>query len=110
LRHSGPNGFGQIIFGDTYGGRLFSDLRGEPSLGRLFNKKNHAAHPVWEKSERADGILSRPNFIWDKRQAYYICPNREGAPHQRLPELIEPSQPPAVDSRSPGFGGLCLRP
>ena len=45
-------------------------------LGWLVNEKGIAPHiPVWEKSDRADGIFSRADFIWDKRHGNYICPN-----------------------------------
>jgi transposase len=30
--------------------------------------------PVWDKSTREDGILSRSDFRWDKRRGVYICP------------------------------------
>jgi len=45
-------------------------------LGWLVNDKRITPHiPVWEKSDRADGIFSRADFIWDKRHGHYICPN-----------------------------------
>jgi transposase len=45
-------------------------------LGWLVNDKGITPHiPVWEKSDRADGIFSRADFIWDKRRGHYICPN-----------------------------------
>jgi hypothetical protein len=45
-------------------------------LGWLVNDKKITPHiPVWEKSDRADGIFSRADFIWDKRHGHYICPN-----------------------------------
>jgi transposase len=45
-------------------------------LGWLVNDKQITPHiPVWEKSDRADGIFSRADFIWDKRHGHYICPN-----------------------------------
>jgi transposase len=31
--------------------------------------------PVWDKSSREDGTLSRSDFRWDKRRGVYICPN-----------------------------------
>ena len=31
--------------------------------------------PVWDKSTRQDGTLSRSDFRWDKRRGVYICPN-----------------------------------
>jgi len=33
--------------------------------------------PVWDKSAREDGTLSRSDFRWDKRQGVYICPNNK---------------------------------
>jgi transposase len=45
-------------------------------LGWLVKDKGITPHiPVWEKSDRADGIFSRADFIWDKRHGHYICPN-----------------------------------
>jgi IS5 family transposase len=45
-------------------------------LGWLVNAKGITPHiPVWEKSDRTDGIFSRADFIWDKRHGQYICPN-----------------------------------
>ena len=45
-------------------------------LGWLVKDKGITPHiPVWEKSERADGIFSRADFIWDKRHGHYVCPN-----------------------------------
>ena len=45
-------------------------------LGWLVNEKGITPHiPVWEKSDRADGIFARADFIWDKRHGHYICPN-----------------------------------
>jgi hypothetical protein len=31
--------------------------------------------PVWEKSDRQDGIFSRSDFHWDSKRGAYICPN-----------------------------------
>ena len=31
--------------------------------------------PVWDKSSREDGTLSRSDFHWDRRRGVYICPN-----------------------------------
>jgi len=45
-------------------------------LGWLVKEKKITPHiTVWEKSDRADGIFSRSDFIWDKRHGHYICPN-----------------------------------
>ena len=45
-------------------------------LGWLVKDKQIVPHiPVWEKSDRAAGIFSRVDFIWDKRHGHYICPN-----------------------------------
>ena len=33
--------------------------------------------PVWDKSNREDGTLSRSDFRWDKRRGVYICPNNK---------------------------------
>jgi hypothetical protein len=45
-------------------------------LGWLVKQKRITPHiPVWEKSDRQDGIFSRADFIWDRRHGHYICPN-----------------------------------
>ena len=45
-------------------------------LGWLVKEKRITPHiPVWEKSDRQDGIFSRADFVWDKRHGHYICPN-----------------------------------
>ncbi len=46
-------------------------------LGWLTDKGITPHIPVWEKGDRADGIFSRADFIWDKRHGHYICPNRK---------------------------------
>jgi len=33
--------------------------------------------PVWDKSTREDGTLSRSDFRWDKRRGVYICPSNK---------------------------------
>jgi transposase len=33
--------------------------------------------PVWDKSAREDGTLSRADFRWDWRRGVYICPNNK---------------------------------
>ena len=33
--------------------------------------------PVWDKSTRADGTLSRSDFQWDKRRGVYVCPDNK---------------------------------
>src|SRR5579859_639414 len=45
-------------------------------LGWLVKTKKITPHiPVWEKSDRQDGIFSRSDFRWDGRRGVYICPN-----------------------------------
>lgn len=45
-------------------------------LGWLVKQKRITPHiPVWDKSDRKDGIFSRSDFIWDKRRGVYICPH-----------------------------------
>jgi transposase len=39
------------------------------------NKKNNPHIPVWEKSDRRDGIFSRSDFRWDSKRGVYVCPN-----------------------------------
>jgi hypothetical protein len=44
-------------------------------LGWLVKKKKITPHiPVWEKSDRQDGIFSRSDFRWDRKRGAYICP------------------------------------
>ena len=45
-------------------------------LGWLVKEKKIIPHiPVWEKSDRQDGIFSRSDFRWDGRRGVYVCPN-----------------------------------
>jgi transposase len=45
-------------------------------LGWLVKEKRITPHiPVWDKSDREDGIFSRSDFVWDKKRGVYICPN-----------------------------------
>jgi transposase len=45
-------------------------------LGWLVKVKKIIPHiPVWEKSDRQDGIFSRSDFRWDRRRGVYVCPN-----------------------------------
>jgi hypothetical protein len=45
-------------------------------LGWLVKRKKIIPHiPVWEKSDRQDGIFSRSDFRWDRKRGAYICPN-----------------------------------
>ena len=45
-------------------------------LGWLAKKKKIIPHiPVWEKSDRRDGIFSRSDFRWDSKRGVYVCPN-----------------------------------
>jgi transposase len=45
-------------------------------LGWLVKEKKIIPHiPVWEMSDRQDGILSRSDFRWDGKRGLYICPN-----------------------------------
>jgi transposase len=44
-------------------------------LGWLVKEKKIIPHiPVWEKSDRQDGIFSRSDFRWDRKRGAYICP------------------------------------
>jgi Transposase DDE domain len=38
--------------------------------------------PVWDKSAREDGTLSRSDFRWDARRGVYICPKGTPAAHE----------------------------
>jgi transposase len=43
-------------------------------LGWLVKKKKIIPHiPVWEKSDRQDGIFSRSHFHWDRKRGAYVC-------------------------------------
>src|SRR5256886_16870928 len=45
-------------------------------LGWLVKKKKIIPHiPVWEKSDRQDGIFSRSDFHWGRKRGAYVCPN-----------------------------------
>jgi transposase len=45
-------------------------------LGWLVKEKKITPHiPVWEMSDRQDGIFSRSDFRWDPKRGVYICPN-----------------------------------
>lgn len=45
-------------------------------LGWLVKEKSITPHiPVWERSDRQDGIFSRSDFRWDGKRGVYICPN-----------------------------------
>lgn len=45
-------------------------------LGWLVKEKKITPHiPVWEMSDRKDGIFSRSDFRWDSKRGVYICPN-----------------------------------
>src|SRR5438128_8859057 len=45
-------------------------------LGWLVKEKEIIPHiPVWEKSDRQDGIFSRSDFHWDRKRGAYICRN-----------------------------------
>src|SRR5262245_34368696 len=45
-------------------------------LGWLVKEKKIIPHiPVWEMSDRQDGIFSRSDFRWDRKRGAYICPN-----------------------------------
>jgi transposase len=47
-------------------------------LGWLVKEKKITPHiPVWEKSDRQDGIFSRSAFRWDSKRSVYICPNKK---------------------------------
>lgn len=44
-------------------------------LAWLVNEKNIAPHvPVWDKSDRTDGTLSRIDFVWNAEADEYRCP------------------------------------
>src|SRR4029450_12251069 len=45
-------------------------------LGWLVKEKKIIPHiPVWEKSNRQDGIFSPSDFRWARKRGAYICPN-----------------------------------
>jgi DDE family transposase len=45
-------------------------------LGWLVKVKKIIPHiPVWEKSDRQDGIFSRSDFRWDRKRGVYVCPS-----------------------------------
>lgn len=57
-------------------GRLIGDTAygTSPMLGWLVDEKKIEPHiPVWDKSERDDGSLSRSDFIFDAEANHYVC-------------------------------------
>ena len=45
-------------------------------LGWLVKIKKIIPHiPVWDKSDRQDGVFSRSDFRWDNKRGVYVCPN-----------------------------------
>jgi hypothetical protein len=45
-------------------------------LGWLVKIKRIIPHiPVWDKSDRQDGVFSRSEFRWDSKRQVYICLN-----------------------------------
>lgn len=58
------------IMGDTAYGT--ADL-----LGWLVSKNIEPHSPVWEKSQRSDGTLSRSDFTWDAAKQEYRCPENK---------------------------------
>lgn len=57
--------------------RLIGDMAygSAPLLGWLVEEKQIESHiPVWDKSERQDGTLSREDFVFDAEQDRYVCP------------------------------------
>jgi hypothetical protein len=67
-------------------------------LGWLVKKKKIIPHiPVWEKSDRRDGIFSRSDFRWDSKRGVYVCPNGKllrtsGTVHDGRPLLYRASK------------------
>ena len=58
-------------------GRLAADTAygTAANLAWLVNEKNIAPHiPVFDKSRRGDGTLSRADFTWDAEHGLYVCP------------------------------------
>ncbi len=45
-----------------------------PVLKWLMDRGIEPHIPVWDKSRRADGTFSRPDFTYDKGRDFYICP------------------------------------
>ncbi|MGH8611543.1 MAG: transposase [Gammaproteobacteria bacterium] len=57
--------------------RLIGDMAygAAPMLGWLMQDKHIEPHiPVWDKSERQDGTLSRRDFVFDHENDRYTCP------------------------------------
>jgi Transposase DDE domain len=60
-------------------------------LGWLVKEKKIIPHiPVWEMSDRQDGIFSRSGFHWDRKRGAYICPNGN---------CLRPAAPCTTDAR-----------
>ncbi len=45
-----------------------------PVLKWLMDRGIEPHIPVWDKSRRADGTFSRPDFTYDKGRGLYVCP------------------------------------
>ena len=59
-------------------------------LGWLVKEKKIIPHiPVWEKSDRQDGIFSRSDFRWDRKRGAYVCPDGK---------LLRPAAPCTTDA------------
>jgi len=57
--------------------RLIGDMAygSAPMLAWLVEDKDIEPHvPVWDKTQRTDGSLSRSDFIWDEKADEYRCP------------------------------------
>lgn len=64
--------------------RLIGDMAygGASMLAWLVDDKGIEPHvPVWDKTERTDGTLSRSDFVWDEQADEYRCP--QGQPLRR---------------------------
>jgi transposase len=58
-----------------------------PLLGWLVQEKQIEPHvPVWDKSERQDGTLSRSAFTFDAENDRYTCPAGKASAHNRPPD------------------------
>jgi hypothetical protein len=54
------------------------------TLDRIVNDKKIAPHiPVFDKSRRHDGSLSREDFAFDAGRNVYVCPQGQAAAHNR---------------------------
>ncbi len=80
-----------------------------PVLKWLMDRGIEPHIPVWDKSRRADGTFSRPDFTYDKGRDIYICPG--GKTLKTTGQVV--ARQNLVHRRNPGYpviGRIASRP